>query len=30
MENSQAKYNVWTTEESNELLKLMVEAATQG
>ncbi|XP_073147701.1 uncharacterized protein At2g29880-like [Henckelia pumila] len=30
MRDSQAKYNLWTTEESNELLKLMVDAAMQG
>ncbi|XP_073053799.1 uncharacterized protein At2g29880-like [Primulina eburnea] len=30
MGDSQAKYNVWTTEESNELLKLMVDAAMRG
>ncbi|XP_073121138.1 uncharacterized protein At2g29880-like [Henckelia pumila] len=30
MGDSQAKYNLWTTEESNELLKLMVDAAMRG
>ncbi|XP_073045703.1 uncharacterized protein At2g29880-like [Primulina eburnea] len=30
MRNSQAKYNVWTNEGSNELLKLMVDAAMRG
>ncbi|XP_073315818.1 uncharacterized protein [Primulina huaijiensis] len=30
MGDSQAKYNVWTTEESNELLKIMVDAAMRG
>ncbi|XP_073138099.1 uncharacterized protein At2g29880-like [Henckelia pumila] len=30
MGDSQAKYNVWTAEESNELLKIMVDAAMRG
>ncbi|XP_075500123.1 uncharacterized protein At2g29880-like [Primulina tabacum] len=30
MGDSQTKYNMWTTEESNELLKLMVNAAMRG
>ncbi|XP_075474500.1 uncharacterized protein At2g29880-like [Primulina tabacum] len=30
MGDSQAKYNVWTTEESNELLKIMVDAVMRG
>ncbi|XP_073051581.1 uncharacterized protein At2g29880-like [Primulina eburnea] len=30
MGDSQTKYTLWTTEESNELLKLMVDAAMRG
>ncbi|XP_042458488.1 uncharacterized protein At2g29880-like [Zingiber officinale] len=30
MGDSQAKYNIWTAEESNELLRLMVDAAMRG
>ncbi|XP_042436882.1 uncharacterized protein LOC122022833 [Zingiber officinale] len=30
MGDSQAKYNIWTAEENNELLRLMVDAAMRG
>ncbi|XP_075524562.1 uncharacterized protein At2g29880-like [Primulina tabacum] len=30
MGDSREKYNVWTIEESNELLKIMVDAAMRG